>query len=196
MLCYECEQAFSVWEGAARSELLGPSAVRKLPVKYGPWLQLFALSISWRALAYLKYATPSPYARLPDAAARLLPSLTETAQAVAHSKLDEWASDLLAKTSRPNRNDQHLIFLNGNNVPFERAAVLGFTVCEVGQLVCIVSQLGSMLVVGIIAEPRPLAWKGTRVQSLGGKFPVTTQTIPEDFATWLREYFANIHALE
>lgn len=192
LLCYLCEQKMSLWEGEVKRAFYPDEMQAKLPIKYGTWLQMFALSISWRALTYLKHSTKNPYVSLSSAAEELLPSIPSEMHDAAEACRMEWGNALLLGQASSAQSDQHLLFLNGKNFSHERSGVVGFTVCTNTSITAVFSQLGPCCVVGVLRDERPLAWKNTRIQSLGGKFHVATQTIPEDFGTWLAGYFKNI----
>lgn len=50
-LCDKCEERFSSWETAFKREVYDPLHAGSLdPLRYGPWLLKFAVSLSWRAL--------------------------------------------------------------------------------------------------------------------------------------------------
>lgn len=196
LLCYSCEQRISLWEGEVQRSFYPNETQAKLPIKYGPWLQMFALSISWRALTYLKHSTKNPYVSLSPAAEDLLPTIPDELHTLAEARRMEWGNALLLGQAPSNQNDQHLLFLNGKNFHYERSGVVGFTVCISNSITAIVSQLGPCCVLGVLRDERPLAWKGTRIQSLGGKFHVASQAIPEDFSTWFSNYFTNIANIE
>lgn len=196
LLCLKCEQLISRWESKFKQALLPGGKLTKLPVRYGPWLQLFAISVSWRALAFLKHATPNPYVNLSPAAEALLSMLPEEAHAAADEALCRWAAALLAEKAPTSQSDQQLLFLNGQNFPDERAEVVGFTVCSNTDCDAVFAQLGPVCVLGMIRDRAPRSWKGTRIQSLGGIYPVASQTIPQGFRDWLAKYFESIHAVE
>ena len=196
MLCFDCEQTFSKWEGLAKQCFFPNETQAKLPIKYGAWLQLFATSISWRALTYLKYSTRNPHVTLAEPAQRLLPSLSEEHHQAAEETRKQWAASLLAERAPTAQNDQHLLFLSGKNFPGEQHGIVGFTVCETDSLACVFSQLGPACVVAALRDPRPQLWKNTRIHSLGGKFHVAPQWLPAEFRTWLENYFATAAQIE
>lgn len=196
MLCYDCEQRLSVWEGKVKQLFYPEGRQARLPLRYGSWLQLFATSISWRALTFLKYSKPNPYVAPPPAAQRLLPTLPEEAHTSAEERRLAWAAILNAERAPPHQNDQHVIFLNGKNFPGEHSNVVGFTACSTPGLTAVFAQLGPICVLGTISDDHPLRWKGTRVQSLGGVFPAGKQSIPESFGRWLQDYFQNVRDVE
>ena len=197
LLCFGCEQRLSRWEDQVKRVFYPDTRQARLPIKYDTWLQLFSLSISWRALTFLKHSTPNPHAALSTAAQRLL---LQTLPGEVHERAEQrrllWGKALLADAAPPNQNDQHLIFLNGANFPHEYSGVVGFTVCHTQSLTGVFAQLGPICILGTLRDERPLDWSNTRVQSLGGKFHAAKQTIPESFGDWLKGYFANIAEIE
>lgn len=196
MLCFDCEQRFSRWEDPARQAFYPDQRQPQLPIKYGAWLQLFALSISWRCLTFLKHSTLNPYVSLSAPAQRLLPSLPSELHEEAEERRLAWGKSLLAESAPSTQNDHHLLFLSGANFPCEHIAAVGFTVCHTESLTAVFSQLGPLCILGTLRDEKPLDWKNTRVQSLGGKVHVATQTIPVSFGTWLKSYFGNMAETE
>jgi hypothetical protein len=82
------------------------------------------------------------------------------------------------------------------NFPEERSGIVGFTVCNAAGLTAVFSQLGPLCIIGVIDDESPLLWKGTRIQSLGGVFPVGKQAVPAAFGAWLHEYFRDVNRVE
>jgi hypothetical protein len=196
MLCDVCETSFSRWEDQAKRTFYPDERQAKLPIKYGPCLQLFATSISWRALTFLKYSTKNPYLALSEAAERLLPTLPKDSHEDAEARRVLWGNALLAEHPATNQLDQHLLFLNGKNFPTEHHGVVGFTVCQTDTMTAVFCQLGPICIVGVISDTQPKDWKNTRIQTLGGKFHVVKQVIPQSFGKWLEKYFGNVAAIE
>lgn len=196
MLCDICETLLSRWEDQAKRTFYPEERQAKLPIKYGPWLQLFATSISWRALTFLKYSTKKPYFVLSDVADRLLPMLSKDSHEDAEARRILWGNALLTELPATNQLDQHLLFLNGRNFPNEHYGVVGFTVCQTDTITAVFCQLGPLCILGVIRDTRPNDWKNTRIQTLGGKFHVVKQVIPQGFEKWLENYFNNIAAIE
>jgi hypothetical protein len=196
LLCLTCEQSFSRWEQRAKETFYPDGIAARLPLRYRPWLQLFALSVSWRALVFLKHSTPNPYGGLAPAAERLLQSLPDDTHLAADEKLGRWAAALLAEEAPADQDDQHLLFLSGTNFPAEKVEIVGFTVCHTEEQTAVVSQLGQICIVGTIRDRIPGIWRGTRIQSLGGIFPVNSQRIPSSFAGWMQRYFRDLADIE
>ena len=196
MLCFECEQVLSQWEGHVQQTFFPHGSGPFLPIKYGTWLQLFATSISWRCLTFLKHATTNPYVTLSQAAHQLLPTLPPNTREQAEGVRIAWGAAINRRSASVGQNDQHVLFLNGENFTGERSGIVGFTVCHTEHLTAVFSQLGPLCVVGVIEDKQPADWKNTTVQSLGGKFHVTRQRLPEHFADWLKRYFAAITQIE
>lgn len=196
MLCLECEQSISRWEEQTQRTLFPKRSSINLPLEYGSWLYLFAISISWRALAFLKHATKNPYIQIPAAAEQLLPSLQEIHHEKADEALARWGAVLREETSDADPFHQNLIFLNGENVPNEHSQVVGFTVFETCDAVGVFSQLGPICILGAISQEDPTNWHGAQIQPQGGCFPIASQAVPESFANWLSNYFQKIKELE
>lgn len=81
----------------------------------------FAVSISWRVLAYLKYA--HPYYDHDVSSKKLImffPALASEFHSEAEDALETWRLFLLGKSKDVNPYDQHLLLLNGKNFPNEK----------------------------------------------------------------------------
>ncbi len=176
----------SLWEGEVKRAFYPDEMQAKLPIKYGRWLQMFALSISWRALTYLKHSTKNPYVSLSSSAEELLPSIPSEIHDVAEACRLEWGNALLLGQASSSQSDQHLLFLNGKNFPYERSSVVGFTVCISASIVAVVSQLGPCCVVGILRDERPLEWKNTRFNLWAVSFMWQNKQSPKTSALGLR----------
>ena len=50
LLCDDCENRFSAWEGKFAHDIFHPSAAGETVFRYGPWLVKFAASLTWRAI--------------------------------------------------------------------------------------------------------------------------------------------------
>lgn len=94
---------------------------------------------------------------------KLLPVLSETRYRAAEIKLASWANMLPDdKVVHDDAADQHLIFLNGGNVPNEYSQVVGFTVYETEDATAVFTQAGPMCVLGFIRSEIPAFWQGGR----------------------------------
>lgn len=197
MLCFACEQRFSRWEQSVQRTLFPHNKHVNLPIVYGPWLYRFAVSISWRGLTFLKLAKRNEFEKSPPAAMKLLPTLPEAQHLAAESKLAAWANLLLIDEANPSScSDQHLVFLNGENVPNEHSQVIGFTMYETDDTTAIFTQLGPVCAIGFIRSEVPNSWQGTEIVPTGGEFPIRSQSVPSSFHEWLKQYFSNISSLE
>jgi len=197
MLCSACEQLFSKDENSFQRVFHPTKGHPALPLPYGPWLYRLATSVSWRALSFLKYSKPHSHANLPQAAIALLPSLDKANHEAADMALAVWSKVLLGAThSAPAPFEQHIVLLNGKNVPYEHAQAVGFTAYETADTAGVMCQLGMTVVLGFVRSDRPDAWIGTRIDPAGGVLTAhPSQMVPESFAAWLYSYFANMNAL-
>lgn len=194
MLCFGCEQHLSRDEQSAKDVLFPSRRLPELPIAYGRWLYRFATSVSWRALTFLKYSRPHPHTRLSDAASGLLPSLNEVHHEAADTALAEWAKVIRGLViAAPAPFEQHLVFLNGKNVPHEHPAAVGFTVYETPDAAGVFSQLGPLCLLGFVKNQIPSSWQGTQIMPSGGLVRAAPpQQVPASFVGWLADYFARI----
>lgn len=195
LLCHSCEQSLSRWEQATQRVFFANHTNPSLPINYGPWLFKFAISVSWRALTFLRYAQPNPHIRLDPTAERLLPTLNDAHHEAANAALAAWSSRLLEQGGAECAYEQHWIFLNGQNVPHERSEVVGFTVYETDDAAGVFTQMGPICLLGLIHNACSSSWLGTRVEEEGGSFPAAAQVVPPSFAHWLAHYFQDIEQL-
>jgi hypothetical protein len=156
----------------------------------------FATSLSWRVLTYLKHSRRNPYLRSSTALEALLPSIHEAQHQLADDALNAWAALLSGQSETLGRFTQHVIFLNGKNVPHERHDIVGFTLYSSDVETAVFSQIGPVCVLGFIAGPSSGKWVGTEVQGANGEFWANSPSVPGEFGTWLAAYFANLKQIE
>lgn len=194
LLCSACEGRFASWEHQAKNQLFSPLAGASCPFRYGAWLYLFSTSLTWRALTYLKFVSWDEFADQAPAVASLTPTLDEMYVDSADAALLEWKQALLGPASSHERHPQHLVLLNGRNVPHEHPGVVGFTAYNTDAATAIACQIGPVMFLGMIRHSEN-DWGGTRLSALGGVLGVEKQEVPTSFAKWLADYFSAMNAL-
>jgi len=100
LLCQDCEQLFGVWEKRFAEDIFIP--LHESPesrVSYGPWLEKFAVSVSWRVGTLFK--NKSWLSHLP----------TQLVHAIEKS-LQTWREFLLNHRSDPGQFEQHLLLFD------------------------------------------------------------------------------------
>lgn len=190
MLCFNCEQKFSLWEDSARKHLFSQNGVQSFPLKYEPWLYSFALSISWRVLTYLKYSTPSPYQKPPPAAMAVIEEFPQEVALVAEERLRKWGRILNGNS--PAGMDQIIYFLGPTELPYKRDAV-GFCACHTDLFSAVLSQMGSVCILGLIRGEDSSSFNKNRIFSLGGK--ITGQNMTPELHSWFLGYLNNVNSV-
>lgn len=153
MLCGPCEDSFSFHESEFARHVFHPFAASStLSAKYGAWLRKFAASVCWRILE--ESLAKNPPARLPD---RWAPELASCRGA--------WRRYLMAK--RPDVGTHHLHLLTSAALPrLSLHTIEGDVLCgEHGAFVY--AKLGPIILLGLIADPSPGQWAGTRINAEG-----------------------------
>jgi|GEM_PF-7087581 len=196
LLCDDCEQRFSRSERQVQRALFPKHTRPNLPIDYGRWMLEFAVSVSWRALTFLKYSEVGPYEPSSARLQRLLPPIPEAAHANADQALAAWRSYLLQESPDIDPYEQHLVCLNGGNVEFESSGVVGFTTYVVSDAVGVFSQLGPICLLGFIRNDIPEAWHRTCIAPGNGTLGTLSPRVPPSFRDWLDRYFKDLAACQ
>ncbi len=192
LLCGQCESRFSNWETSFRNKVMPANKSLLVPIGYDDWMLKFAVSISWRVLAYLKYARP--YKENEVSSKELItyfPALDKGFHPDAEIALETWGKFLLDPTNVISPYDQYFIVLNGNNFPHENCNLAGFTIYQSDKVVATHAFMGQFIVLGIINQTAPDLWVNTMIKSGSGQIGLQ-QSIPSTYASWLESYFAEI----
>lgn len=195
LLCAACEGKFSRWEHAFQKTFFPRKRRPELPIVYGEWMLPFAVSVSWRVLAYLKFSKVERFEQSNEIVNSLLPSLPEDSHENADQALDRWGQYLRGEEADLGRFEQHLVFLNGKNFTEESSHIVGFTAYVTKGAVGVYCQLGPMCLIGFIRNDEEASWLHTRISHEGGEFAIRPQVVPQSFAQWLGTYFLNISRL-
>lgn len=101
LLCKDCESRFGRWEHQFANRIFRPVLARgqRGVVGYGPWLTLFATSLTWRALVYSREHPEIEHPTIPDW------SVTDPVEEV-------WRECLLESRNHPGAFEQHLVLLD------------------------------------------------------------------------------------
>lgn len=191
MMCRECEALFSGLERYFQRAIWPPKGIVSLPIFYNDTFYKFACSVSWRVLMYLQLSSPDTYVE-PTTISKLLGSQVSEAQhSMCNAALTRWSAFLLA--GELHKRDQHVVFLNGANVPHERADTVGFAMFNDAANLAVVAILGPLMVIGFIA--RGPGWYGTRINPIGSAFPVLRQHVPATFVSWLQELYGGLQEI-
>ncbi len=192
LLCRECELLISKSETLFRNNILPANKSRLLPINYEDWMLSFAVSISWRVLAYLKYA-PSYLANEVTSTEfiKFIPSLIPEAHDEAEKAFETWGQFLLGQKTNIGQFKQHLLVLNGKNFPHEYRNSVGYSLFQDEGEIATHAQMGPFIILGFIRPSAKRIWINTEINPTRGQIGIQ-QTIPDRYATWLKEQFQEI----
>lgn len=186
LLCQDCEQLFGGWEKHFAEDIFIP--LHKNPesrVSYGPWLEKFAVSVSWRVGTLFK--NMSWLSHLP----------TKLVHATEQS-LQTWREFLLNLRSDPGRFEQHLLpwdaIVNSTDTDIP-ANINRFLLRAVDRNVgytqeqaFVYAKMCRIMLIGFIEIPSPWQWKGTKLNVnagwIGGK---VHYKLPVSFGEFLKD---------
>ena len=188
MLCVGCETLISRFERQFQQLMFPSGTMASLPITYGSALYKFACSVSWRVLTYLKLSTPDIYVKQTNISNLLDPQISFDKHEICEQALARWADVLLI--NNPIAADNHIVFLNGENVPHERSDMSGFAIFHDELNLVVVSILGSILVLGFVKQGP--GWNGTCIDPAGSVFPAHSQQVPAAFREWLRDLYSGL----
>lgn len=192
LLCQECEGRFSKIETEFRNKVMPANQSLLAPVTYGDWLLKFAVSISWRALTYLKHAPGySEHEVTSSELIKFYQPLDADAHAEAEAALETWRAYLMGERSDIGTFHQHFIVLSGKNFPYEYCNTATFTIFQDNGFIATVAIMGQFIVMGVIRNSSGLKWNNTEIHPTTGQIGIP-QTIPQTFANWLAALFAEI----
>jgi len=167
MLCGECEDLFSAQESEFARLVFHPVAAGSpLSAKYGGWLRKFAASVCWRILEE-------------RGALDGLAGFTGRWAGEAASCRAAWRDYLLGR--RPDVGPHHLHLLPVGTLPdgvrrasgvapaygTNLAGLVASDVCCTDSEAFVGARLGPVVLVGLIADPNPQLWRGTRINAEG-----------------------------
>ena len=185
LLCGRCEDLFSFYESEFARHVFHPLAANPtLAVKYGSWLRKFAASVCWRILGESRAKnTPGHFSE------RWAPALV--------SCRETWRHYLTGKRPDVGGHHLHLLPWNAvlgeegagsGAVPGEQGPALrpvpslgltGVAAPRASQhsinmdVFCgdhaalVYAKLGPIILIGLIADPAPQQWRGTRINAEG-----------------------------
>ena len=177
LLCADCEERLSQWETAFANNLFHPvNTASHDTVRYGRWLLLFCVSVSWRVLTYLQN----------DAG---ISHLDATQHRLAQSALVRWSECMLGTRPHPGQFEQHVLPLDpieshsvedlpaNINRYFLRAVELD--VLSTGTSAYTYVKLGRFALFGVI-QPHASRWIGTKVHVKTGLIDPGEYSLPGD----------------
>ena len=195
LLCNECEQRFNKWETPFAEEIFVPLHQERANkfIKYGPWLEKFAVSVSWRVLILFKldgYLSGFP--------PNLVPAVDKA--------LKTWKEFLLGERPHPGRFEHHMLLLG----PIQETTLLTGLPPNINRYLLrhihtdvaysetkafVYIKLCRILLVGFIEMPNPNEWEGTKLRVKTGTFQSRDQTyiIPDYLGDYLIESARKTH---
>jgi hypothetical protein len=192
LLCQSCEKLFSKWETEFRNKIMPANKSLLAPITYGDWMLKFAVSVSWRILAYLKYS--QPYSEKDVTSKELINfflPLSQDSHVEAEKALETWGLFLLDKRTDVAPYDQHFLLLSGKNFPNENCNALAFTIFQDDGIVATHALMAQFVILGFIKQSPEWEWKGTEIDPISGQIGLQ-QTIPQVYATWLAKMFEGL----
>jgi len=192
-LCDACEDRLSSWESVFATEIFYPFVENdSVCVDYGEDILKFAVSASWRVLAYGKQKD-----RLKHFRGRHERALS--------SALETWRSYLLGTTDDIGRHEIHLlpfsgvVDYSGDYIPpnfnrYLRRAVEIDTVVSDDEAVTY-CKLGPLILIGLIQYPDPNHWENTKIQKSGRLGPCKT-SCPAQYQHYMFKRSARMQELQ
>lgn len=185
LLCHSCEQRLGRWEKAFAEKIFFPlheGEIREFKYPYNEWALKFAVSVSWRALAYSKKKIG-------------LSHFSELQLNYVERALKLWGEFLLDRQSNPGMFEQHILpleIIENHNVPnlspFMNRYILrtvDIDVIRSENSACVYTKMCKLVLFGFIQPPSPRIWKGTKLHVKHGAIGSTHYVVPEN----ILEYF-------
>lgn len=191
LLCQRCESRTSLFEREFQTLFFPSGKIASLPLVYDQVIYKFCCSVSWRILTYLKISTTSKYVDDSNISKMLHSNVPSEHHDRCDEKLEHWAKTMLTGTWED--NDQHVVFLNGKLVPFERSDIIGFHVFQSSTNLATVAILGPIVLLGFIHRSK--GWENTSINPDGATLPIVSQSIPISFARWLHDLYFNLERI-
>lgn len=185
MLCTKCEELFNGWETLVANEIFHPLHKNTLNAfKYGPWLLKFAVSVSWRALTWLRERNSSFH---------------QSKHPMIDKALQTWQKFLLNHRSDPGSFEQHIILLDSlnsettvDNLPpninryFLRAVDINVASSESAPLFIWI-KMCRLGLIGLIHYEHPRHWQGTKIHVRSGTIGGEDILLPEQVLDYLKD---------
>lgn len=188
MLCDRCEQRMSVWEGKFRQTFMDESGFRPLPIEYDDHLLKFSVSLSFKALTYLKHSSVSPWITKNRTRRSSKPSLPKDAHTAAVEALQRWRQMLRGRQDNPGKFGQYLLASNLGNFRSERDDMVGFEGFSNMGVSGIVCFLGPLTFISIIRSFAPLPWKHMEIRPSGGIVDFGRVAMAAPITAWLDSF--------
>jgi hypothetical protein len=184
LLCSSCEEQFSVWEKAFSEKVFAPMNQGAPRVHYGPWMEKFAVSLSWRVLR----------AHMASGDLNAFPSNIVTA---ANEALTVWSDFLFDRRPHPGLFEQHLLFVGAiqsaasldwpPNINRYLLRTLDPSIAHTGNSAITYAKLGRFLFFGFVAMPEPRSWSGTKVNVKEGWIGGSNVALPQNVGDFIKD---------
>ncbi|MBX3035488.1 MAG: hypothetical protein KF758_01130 [Anaerolineales bacterium] len=186
LLCSDCENLFSKWENLFAQNVFHPLQKEqqdKRYLQYGKWCLKFAVSVSWRVLAYGREKG------IQDVSDEQLEKVDEA--------LSNWEEYLLSSRKSPAPFDQHLIpltilenYSNTKTSPFMNRYFLravGLDIAYSNNRLFTYVKMGKIMLFGLVHEKHPNLWKNGKILLDRGAIGNETYILP----TGIDDYLSN-----
>jgi len=192
-LCESCEDRFSSYEDAFARQFFYPFVENNSAcLEYGEGILRFAVSASWRVLAYAREKS-----RLKHFRGRHESAITES--------LEAWRAYLLGATNDIGNHEIHLlpfcgvIDYSGDNVPPNLNRYLRRTI-EIDTVVSdqeavTYCKLGPLILIGLVAYPDLTHWQNTKIEKSGHFGPGQT-SCPGQYRDYIFKRSVRLQELE
>jgi hypothetical protein len=182
LLCLECEQLFSRWEKNFAEEFFIPyQEDSRRPFRYGPWFSRFAVSISWRVLAWSQ-------------AQHGLEHLTPALRSRADEVLKVWGEFLLGERPNPGAFEQHFFpmdvvesYAGVPPPPTLNRYILTALDCDVAasqKSAMTYAKMGRFVLLGFIEMRNAHQWKGSKLKIESGEIWPRAYKTPPGFGNF------------
>ena len=181
MLCTGCEGRFNQWETPFANRVFRPflEDVRGM-LQYGPWLPLFATSLTWRVLTFYR---EHPEVRRHH---KVIEDWSRTDDAER-----TWRECLLGERPHPGRHQQHYVRFDfvanatgpvPSNLNSYLMRSMDFDVMATNRDVIVYMKLPGFMFFGFAGVHSTKGWRGTRLGFNGGTMDHRNVQIPEYIA--------------
>lgn len=187
LLCFDCEQRFSIWEKVFCESVFAPlheNEANPKDLEYRDWALKFAVSVSWRNLSY-HWKNPT----------ELRAHLSGDQFDLAEKAFVSWRQFLLGNQENPHEYEQHILpfdFIESHTVPFLSPYINRYLVRAVDMdLLCAegvtltYTKLGRLAIFGFIQMKDRSKWRGTKIHVKKGKVGNSTYYIPQYLLRYL-----------
>lgn len=182
-LCPACEDRFEKWEtqfsGKAFYPYLKESTFKS---SYEDWMLKFSVSVTWRALTYIKDTLGIDY-------------FPEEMQGHAQKAEEEWRAFLLGERPHPGKYEQHMLLLDAiesHTVP-NLPATMNRYILRATDIDAVTNsseafvycKFPKMAFFGFIHINKPRDWEGTKLHVQRGKFGQQRTVIPQAVGNYM-----------